>query len=95
MIKTLYLRLIAAGKVKKAAMTACTHKLLIILHGILRDATPWNSQINNQLLTQNTVAQRERACLIPWNSTSSVFSREFAMIQNSRTSNSIHGQLAA
>jgi hypothetical protein len=47
MIKTFYLRLIAAGKVKKVAMTACMHKLLIILNVIIRDSTPWNPQINN------------------------------------------------
>jgi transposase len=46
-IKAFYQRLIAAGKMKKVAITACMHKLLTILNAIVRDSTPWNPQINN------------------------------------------------
>lgn len=40
-IKTFYEHLVKAGKPKKAAMTACMHKLLTILNAMLRDGTPW------------------------------------------------------
>jgi transposase len=36
-----YERLVARGKPKKVALTACMHKLLLILHAVLRDHTPW------------------------------------------------------
>ena len=35
-------RLIAAGKPKKVAITACMRKLLTILNAMMRDAAPWN-----------------------------------------------------
>jgi transposase len=38
---TFYQRLLARGKPKKVALTACMHKLLTILHALLRDGTPW------------------------------------------------------
>lgn len=41
-IRTFYERLVAAGKPKKVALTACMHKLLIICNAILRTKTPWN-----------------------------------------------------
>jgi transposase len=37
-------RLLAAGKVKKVALTACMHKLLTILNAMLKHRTPWQSQ---------------------------------------------------
>jgi transposase len=37
-IRAFYQRLIASGKPKKLALTACMHKFLIILNGIVRDA---------------------------------------------------------
>jgi transposase len=40
-IRDFYLRLLAAGKKKKVAMTACMRKLLVILNAILRDNRPW------------------------------------------------------
>jgi transposase len=40
-LKTLYTRLLAAGKTKKVALTACMHKLLTILNAILKHHTPW------------------------------------------------------
>src|SRR5262249_28757477 len=36
-----YERLLAAGKPKTVALTACMHKLLIIPHAVLRDGIPW------------------------------------------------------
>lgn len=40
-LRALYLRLLAAGKTKKVALTACMHKLLTILHALLKHRTPW------------------------------------------------------
>jgi len=37
-------RLLAAGKVKKVALTACMHKLLTILNALLQHRTPWQPQ---------------------------------------------------
>ncbi len=40
-IRAFYLRLRAAGKPAKVALTACMRKLLIILNAIARNGTPW------------------------------------------------------
>lgn len=40
-IRPFYQRLLARGKPKKVALTACMHKLLIILNAMLRDQTRW------------------------------------------------------
>jgi len=40
-IKALYDRLIAAGKLKKVAIVACMRKLLTILNAIVRDQSSW------------------------------------------------------
>jgi transposase len=40
-IRAFYQRLLAAGKPKMVALTACMHKLLIILNAILAHRTPW------------------------------------------------------
>jgi transposase len=40
-IRSFYQRLVAAGKPKKVALTACMHKLLTILNAIVRDNRPW------------------------------------------------------
>ena len=40
-IKAFYARLLAAGKRQKVALTACMHKLLTIMHAMVRDMTPW------------------------------------------------------
>jgi len=40
-IKAFYARLLAAGKRKKVALTACMHKLLTIMNAMVRDMTPW------------------------------------------------------
>lgn len=43
-IRTLYLRLKAAGKLPKVALVACMRKLLTILNAMLRSRSPWRSQ---------------------------------------------------
>jgi transposase len=43
-IKAFYERLLAAGKVKKVALTACMHKFLTILNAMLKHRTPWQGQ---------------------------------------------------
>ncbi len=44
-IKAFYERLIKAGKKPKVAITACMHKLLIILNAIIKNSMPWNSEL--------------------------------------------------
>jgi len=43
-IKALYERLLAAGKAKKVALTACMQKFLTILNAMLKHRTPWQPQ---------------------------------------------------
>ena len=43
-ITAFYARLLAAGKVKKVALTACMHKFLTILNAMLKHRTPWQPQ---------------------------------------------------
>jgi transposase len=43
-IKAFYTRLLAAGKGKKVALTACMRKLLTIMNAMVRDMTPWQPQ---------------------------------------------------
>lgn len=45
-IKTFYDRLLAAGKPKKVALTACSHKLLRILNAMARTGEPWSDQFH-------------------------------------------------
>ena len=40
-IRDFYQRLLAAGKPKKLALTACMRKLLVILNSMLKDCSPW------------------------------------------------------
>jgi transposase len=40
-IKAFYERLVSRGKSKKLALTACVHKMLIILNAMVRDNLPW------------------------------------------------------
>jgi len=42
LLHAFYERLVARGKPKKVALTACMHKLLTILHAVLRTRTPWS-----------------------------------------------------
>lgn len=41
-LRAFYARLLAAGKPKKVALTACMHKLLTILNALLRRRTRWD-----------------------------------------------------
>jgi transposase len=43
-IKAFDERLLAAGKVKKVALTACMRKLLTMLNAMLKQRTPWQPQ---------------------------------------------------
>jgi transposase len=45
-IKTFYLRLLATGKPKKVALTACSHKLLRILNAMARNGQAWNPALH-------------------------------------------------
>ena len=47
-IRPLYERLLAAGKLKKVALVACMRKLLTILNAMVRDGKPWQSRITPQ-----------------------------------------------
>ena len=40
-LRALYTRLLAAGKTKKVALTACMRKLLTILNALLKHRTRW------------------------------------------------------
>lgn len=42
-IRAFYQRLLAAGKPKKVALTACMRKLLIILNAMVRQQAPWSA----------------------------------------------------
>lgn len=44
-IKAFYAKLLAAGKAKKVALTACMHKLLIILNAMLKHRTLWSEHV--------------------------------------------------
>ena len=43
-LKAFYVRLCAAGKAKKVALTACMRKLLTILNAMGKHQTPWQPQ---------------------------------------------------
>jgi transposase len=44
-LRRFYERLVAAGKPKKVALTACMHKLLVILNAMLRQGVPWRPPV--------------------------------------------------
>lgn len=46
-LKAFYARLLAAGKPKKLALTACMHKLLLILNAVLRTRQPWTPELHH------------------------------------------------
>jgi transposase len=45
-IKAFYERLLAKGKEKKVALTACMRKLLVILNAMMRDQQPWQFAVD-------------------------------------------------
>ena len=46
-IRSFYQRLLAAGKPKKQALTACMRKLLTILNGMVKRGQRWNPHAMN------------------------------------------------
>ena len=44
-LRSFYQRLLAAGKSKKLALTACMRKLLTILNSMVRDGSCWNPAV--------------------------------------------------
>ena len=44
-LRPFYARLLAAGKPKKVALTACMHKLLLIVNALLRERVAWRAPI--------------------------------------------------
>ena len=44
-IKAFYARLVAVGKAKKVALTACMRKLLTMLNAMARNETPWSPEL--------------------------------------------------
>ena len=46
-IRDFYQRLLATGKPKKLALTACMRKLLIILNSMLKHRSPWRDLTPN------------------------------------------------
>jgi len=49
-LKAFYLHLLSKGKAKKVALTACMHKLLIILNSMLKHRTTWNHATITQFI---------------------------------------------
>ncbi len=47
-IKEFFERLVAAGKNKKAAIVACSRKLLTIMNAVIRDQKPWDPEFSLQ-----------------------------------------------
>ena len=43
-IRDFYQRLLAAGKPKKVALTACMRKLLVVLNSMLKSSSSWRAQ---------------------------------------------------
>ena len=50
-IKTFYERLVQRGKSKKLALTACVHKMLVILNAMVRNKQPWSPPDNLQAVS--------------------------------------------
>ncbi len=50
-IRCFYERLIAAGKAKKAAITACMRKLLTIINAMMKHHTPWHYNPNQAVIS--------------------------------------------
>jgi len=50
-IQCFYQRLIAAGKAKKAAITACMRKLLIIMNSMIKHHTSWQYTLNQAVIS--------------------------------------------
>lgn len=49
-IRDFYTRLLKAGKLKKVALAACSHKLLLILNAVLKNDTRWDPNFRSLTL---------------------------------------------
>lgn len=54
MIQAFYQRLLDKGKLKKVALTACMHKLLILLNAMVRDSQTWRYKVSTLVQAQTT-----------------------------------------
>jgi transposase len=50
-IRDLYTRLVAKGKLKKVALVACMHKMLMILNSMVKNNSPWNYAVTRNELS--------------------------------------------
>lgn len=50
-IRCFYKRLVASGKAKKAAITACMRKLLIIMNAMMKHRTSWYYHLNQAVIS--------------------------------------------
>ncbi len=48
-IRVFYERLLAAGKVKKVALTACMRKLLTILNAMVKNQQRWQPRVEKSM----------------------------------------------
>ncbi len=48
-IRAFYERLLAAGKVKKVALTACMRKLLTILNAMVKNQQRWQPRVEKSM----------------------------------------------
>jgi transposase len=65
-IKVFYQRLLAAGKLKKVALTACMRKLLTMLNAMLKHLTSWKAQeVQNSRIYQVPLTTKTVAPLVP------------------------------
>jgi hypothetical protein len=53
-------RRLAAGTIKKVALTACRHKLVTMLHAMLKHRTSWQAQeVQNENIYQGTLDNQD------------------------------------
>jgi len=50
-IQCFYKRLLAAGKAKKSAITACMRKMLTIINAMIKHGTPWQRSLNQAVIS--------------------------------------------
>lgn len=56
-IKAFYERLCSAGKKKKVALTACMHKLLIVINAMVKHNRPWQADYQPGAVKEKSIAQ--------------------------------------
>ena len=52
-IKAFYERLLGKGKLKKVALTACMHKLLILLNAMMNKNQSWRHEVSAKSATSS------------------------------------------